>query len=79
MNLKCKAVNGDLKVGDIVTILSFGNEKRYLYRIVGFQKYNRKNQVLYRKVIPSTLEFFPETVGSWMDFDEVRVEMKIIK
>lgn len=76
--MKCKVINGIAEIEDIVTIVSYGNEKRYLYKVVGFQHYQGRSQIKYRKVIPDTLEFFPDTTESWMDFKEALLELKII-
>jgi hypothetical protein len=77
--VKCKVLNGYAEVGDVVTIVSYGNEERYLYRVIGFKQYEGTPQVNYRKVIPTTLDFFPHTVGSWMNFSEALTELKIIR
>ncbi|CAG7610977.1 hypothetical protein PAESOLCIP111_01315 [Paenibacillus solanacearum] len=77
--MRCKVINGYAEIGDVVTIISYGDEERYLYRVTGFQNYGGTPQINYRKVIPSSLEFFPEMVGSWMDFSEAQTELKIIQ
>ncbi|NRF96228.1 hypothetical protein HQN89_36275 [Paenibacillus frigoriresistens] len=76
--MKCKVLNGYAQIGDIVTVISYGDEKRYLYKVIGFQQYEGTPQIRYRKVIPATLELFPDTVGSWMNFNEALIELKII-
>jgi len=75
--MKCRVTNGHAEVNDIVSISSYGSKN--LYKVTGFQQYNGKDQITYRKVIPSTLEFFPETKGSSMDFDEALTELEIVK
>lgn len=77
--VKFRVSNGNARVGDIVTIIKYGNEERYLYRITGFQEYNGTPQVKYRKVVPDTLEFFPDTIGSWMNLSDAETEMKLIR
>ncbi|WNR42920.1 hypothetical protein [Paenibacillus roseipurpureus] len=76
--MKCKLLNGFAKIGDIVTLVSYGNEERYLYKVIGFQHYKGTAQIKYRKVSPTTLELFPDTLGSWMNFKEAEKELKII-
>jgi hypothetical protein len=76
--VKCTVLNGSAEIGDVVTIVSYGNEERYLYRVTGFKKYEGTPQIHYRKVIPTTLDFFPDTVGSWMNFSEAQKELKIV-
>ena len=78
IKLKCKVINGYAEIGDVVTVISYGDEERYLYRVTGFQTYEGKPQIKYRKVVPNTLEFWPDTVGSWFDFDEALTELKLI-
>ena len=77
--MKCRVTNGFAEIGDIITLISYGNENRYLYRVTEFGEYNGVPQIRYRKVIPETLEFFPDTIDSWMDFDEARSEIKIVQ
>lgn len=77
--MKCKVSNGYVEVGDVVTVVGYGDESRYLYKVTGFQEYNGVPQIKYRKVIPTTLEFFPETSGSWMNFNDALTELKIIQ
>lgn len=76
--MKCKVKNGVAEIGDIVTIISYEDEQRYLYKLTGFQEYKGIPQIKYRKVIPATIDFFPDTDGSWMGFDEAQKELKII-
>jgi hypothetical protein len=77
--MRCQVSNGYAEVGDLVTIASYGDEKRYLYRVTGFQQYKGNPQIIYRKVIPTTLKFFPDTVGSSMDFNRALTELKIVQ
>jgi hypothetical protein len=76
--VKCKVLNGYAQIGDIVTIVSYGDEDRYQYKVTGFQEYQGKPQMKYRRVNTSTMEFWPDTVGSWMDFSEAQNELKLV-
>lgn len=75
--MKCSVSNGYAETGDIVTINSYGGNA--MYRVTGFSEFNGKPQINYRRVIPSTLEFFPDTRESWMDFTEAMLELKLVR
>ncbi|WP_335533507.1 hypothetical protein [Neobacillus drentensis] len=74
-----QVINGRVNVGDIVTIVEYGDEERYQYMITGFQKYEGRPQVTYVRVIPNTSDVFGQAVGSWMDEVKARQQLKIIK
>jgi hypothetical protein len=45
----------------------------------GYAKVEGNQQIRYRKIIPLTLEFYPGTIGSWMNFIDAELELKLVQ
>jgi hypothetical protein len=73
-----RVINGIVELGDIVTILSYGDAFRYRYIITGFGEYYEMPQVYYKRVHSETLQPFSDVVGSWMDYPEATHELALI-